>query len=150
MSEKALKSRINKFIFEDGRVFLRIKTHAKDLKVKKHDLNYEMTIPTHSDDKSFTSIPVIWINSFDKDKTVIKEATSLGIEEDDLKKAISSTDENWGTLTMFKDLRSDMNYYYLAPKNKAYAVKVGPIHKSLVDVKIEIDWSNLQWGGGEA
>ena len=150
MSSKTLKSRINKFIFKDGKVFLRIKTKAENLIVKKNSINYEMIFPTPSDNQQFTSIPVVWINDFDKDKILSKETLFLDHEEDSLKDSILETEENWGALTAFKNSKSKMNYYYLSPKNKPYAIKIGPIHDSIDGKEIEFDWSNLQLGDSES
>jgi len=149
VSNKSLNSRINKFIFHESNVFLRLKTNAKDLKVvkdvSKKEADYHMQIPTPSNGEDHTAIPVIWINDFN-DSTLLNDAKTLGFAERSLENASTKIQENWGLLTKLKDSKANFNYYYLSPKNKNYAVKIGPIHQGIDGTKIKIDWSNLQWG----
>lgn len=126
-----LNSRINKFIFKGGKVFLRLKTNAKNLKVIKMDSDYTMDFVDGSAGNKKISIPVIWVEDFESVK-----AEGLG----------SEVVESWGLrLSSISEDKKETSYF-IQPENQKFAVKVGPIPKILEGKSLEIDWSNLQWG----
>lgn len=151
---KAL-DRINKFIFnrnddEGGKVFLRLKTTAKGIKVKKVESNYVLELMTLVPKRMMTTIPVIWIEDFNFEKSVHADALEIGHEKDKSgeasKATIACVEERWGERLSIRTPDKHATYYYLSPSEKKYAVKIGPIFKSIDDRELEIDWANLQWG----
>lgn len=144
------KDRINKFIFSDQNIFLRLKTTAKGLKVKKNDSGYAMSLTTHIPKRMVTSIPVVLLKEFKGEESIHDEALELGYEKDKSgtvsKATITCVEEKWGERLSLRTLDKHATYYYLQPEDKGFAVKVGPIFKSIDGKEIEIDWSNAQWG----
>jgi hypothetical protein len=126
-----LNSRINKFIFKDGKVFMRLKTNAKNLKVVKMNSDYTMDFLDVSSGNKKVSIPVLWIEDF---KSLSPEA--LG----------SKIIEGWGARYNSVSEDKTETSYYVHPENQKFGLKIGPIQKTLEGKALEVDWSNLQWG----
>lgn len=139
-------SRINKFIFKEGKVFLRLKTTAKNLKVKKEGLNYSMDFAAHGAKGNMVSVPVVWIDDSLNDEFINKEALDLGCKEESLVNAITKIKTSWGQQTSVKTPDNKAIYYYLHPHNETYGVKLGPIPKNIEGERFEMDLENLQWG----
>lgn len=139
------KARFNKFIFQGGTQFLRLKTLSdKTVKVAKQGENYDIDFYKTSDHK--ISIPVVWLQNFNGEETIGEQSTSFNNAEDDFARLMLVTKEPWGHLTRLKIKNDETHYYYLAPKNKSYAVRIGPILVSLDGKDIEMDLKNVQWG----
>ncbi len=144
--------RINKFIFTDGdgKVFLRLKTTAKGIKVKKVDSDYAFELTTLVPKRMVTNVPVVWMGLFDQEESVHEDALLLGHEKGKTEKksvaTVTKIEESWGERFSIRTPDKHATYYYLSPKNKKYAVKIGPVFKSIDGRELEIDWANLQWG----
>ena len=94
------KTRINKFIFQEENFFLRLKTSANNLKVKKEGSNYCMDFATQSTPGNISSAPVTLISDF-FNKNILKD------------KKTTTKKYYWGELEI---LENDLaNYYYLMP-----------------------------------
>jgi hypothetical protein len=139
------KARINKFIFSEAGFFLRLKTEAKNLKVKKVEEGYIMEIPTHSEKGTMTEIPVIHLPSVNDLKTIENNALELGCDADNLEKATNRKDFFWGDIVKIKNFKTDMHYYYVLAKGEKSSVRIGPLHKGVDGSKIEMDFENLIW-----
>lgn len=139
------KARFNKFIFQGGKTFLRLKTLAKDLKVKKQGTDYSMEVLIGASQDRRLSIPVVCLDKFQESSSVIKDLVKIDCVIKDDERSVSESEMAWGWLKSFTD-KENMIYYYLEPAKKTYAIRVGPIPKDIDGSKIEIDWTNLQWG----
>ena len=140
------KSRINKFIFREGKVFLRLKTTAKNLKVVKSETDYTMDFAVHGLKGNMASIPVVWVDTKVNDEYLKAEALSFGCKEDKLENAVSKKEQAWGEQTLIKTPSNREVYYYLCPHDQDYGVKLGPIPKNIEGARFEMDLENLQWG----
>ncbi len=139
------KARFNKFIFQGGTQFLRLKTLSdKTVKVSKEGENYNIDFFKTSDQK--ITVPVIWLQNFEGEETIKEHSIDFSNEEVDYPRLTLVTKEPWGHLTQLKVKNDNVNYYYLAPKNKSYAVRIGPILESIDGKDIELDVKNVQWG----
>lgn len=143
--------RINKFIFGD--IFLRLKTTAKNIKVKKTDAGYNMELLTLVPKRMLTQVPVEFLKSFKGEDSIHNDAIDIGYEKDKSGTAstapIGSIEEKWGDRFSLRTLDKHATYYYLNPKDQNYAVKIGPLFKSIDEKELVIDWENLQWGTKE-
>jgi len=138
-------SRINKFIFKDAGFFLRLKTEAKNLKVRKSDQGYIMEIPTHSDKGSLTEIPILYFQNVRNLQEVQIDALGLGCNSENLEKATNQKEFFWGQIVKIKNFETNMHYYYVLAKGEPGSVRIGPLHKGIDGSKIEMDFENLQW-----
>jgi len=143
------KSRVNKFIFKEGTVFMRMKTTAKNLKVVKKGTDYTMDFAVHGVKGNMTSIPVLWVSDRVSDDYLKKEALNIGCKEDKLENAISKKDQAWGEQVLIKSPNNKEVYYYLIPQDQDYGIKLGPIPKNIEGARFEMDLENLQWGHQE-
>lgn len=114
------KERINKFIFQDGKSFLRFKTKAEDLTLKKIESNYFIEFSTGP---KMTSIPLLFLPD-------LNDLDASSAEE---------TNFRWGKMLKIVDC------YYLTPKRQNFAVRFGPIPANTLDLTLVIDWPNVQW-----
>jgi hypothetical protein len=125
-----LKSRINKFIFQEGRVFLRLKTMAKDLKIVKVGLNYAIHFSTQHVEGKKANVPVEFV-----EEIVLPNTNST----------LSAFD--WGEFVLQKDPNDHPDVcFFLKPKDQKFGVKIGPISCEINSSELEVDWENLQWG----
>lgn len=129
----AATSRINKFIFQEGKAFLRLRTIAKDLKVLKDGENYKIEIPQGINAQTGVLIPVVGMKDFDRSQ--IKE-------DDDTEKVELS----WGEIVKVRDAATESNQYFVVPNEGSFVVLIGPIPEKVERNKLELDWDNLQWG----
>ncbi len=143
-------TRINKFIFHDAFFFLRLKTVAKNLKIKKNDTGYVMELLTYVPKRLLTQVQVVLCENFDQEAFIHKDALELGYGKDKSGTISTATvgaiEEVWGDRLTLRTPDKHATYYYLHPTEQNFAVKVGPIFKSIDDRELEIDWANLQWG----
>ena len=125
------KTRINKFIFQEGNVFLRLKTTAKNLVFKKDGVNYSIEFSNQLSENMKTKFQVIFMPD-------LKEVPSSN--------TISET-YSWGRLIKEESTDIDSQFcYYAIPEEFDYAAKLGPFSKDLIKLDLEIDWPNIQWG----
>ncbi len=133
--DKALKPRINKFIFKNENFYFRMLSHAKNLKVKKFEDNYLMefeSIITKSNPKTSKFVSV--------DVNLIKDSKSVSIENELIQ-------ESWGQRICIKNQEEDSVTYYLLPNKRKFAIQIGPISNLVNGIMLELDWGNIQWVG---
>ncbi len=145
------KSRINKLIFQDGKIFLRVKTVARNLKLKKIESNYAVEFYPKNANGKPTEIPITFINEYSFPETLEKDALQLGLDKDDIDKlpnvGVSLKNYDWGKFVGWETPEdAPNNYYYLTPQKQKFSIKVGPIPTTLDSDDIELDWPNIQWG----
>ena len=128
------KTRINKFIFQDGQVFLRLKTTATNLIIKRDGDNYSIQFSSQLSENTKIDIPVEFMETL----------PDLPDQNSD------STPHEWGKLIKEKNTGDDSHFvYYLVPEQFDFAVKIGPLAEETIASDLEIDWPNIQWGTGE-
>jgi len=137
------KARFNKFIFPQDNFFFRLKTMANNLKVKKESGGYCMEFASQSTAGNTSLVPVVYVENF-SDEIITRDAESLGLNADIVPAQTNTKKFYWGEL---KTLKADIaNYYYLAPSEQPFAIKIGPIDKNVDGANIEMDFQNIQWG----
>ncbi|MBT4962723.1 MAG: hypothetical protein HOI53_08615 [Francisellaceae bacterium] len=125
------KTRINKFIFQDGNVFFRIKTTAKNLVFKKNEDNYLIEFSSVLSEGEKNNIPVQFIPN-------LTESPAQNS---------TSTTYTWGKLIKESSTENESHFfYYLVPEKYNFAAKLGPVTEQVLDSDLEIDWPNIQWG----
>ncbi len=141
------KARINKFIFNDGKVFLRIKAVANGLKILRSDDSYKILFTIKGG--KVIEIPLVYKESFQAPEAIYDDALTLGFDESEVqtfKNSLVKMTYGWGELVCFNAASESSEYFYLIPQDQSIAVRIGPIPNNIDDQQFEIDWTNIQWG----
>ncbi len=145
------KARINKLIFQEGKVFLRIKTTARHLKLKREGFDYTIEFQAKDSENSMISMPIVFVQSFGFSDSIYADAIDLGYKKSEFENlpdaGVVSEIYTWGQVINLKAATQlPQCYYYLVPTNQKFAVRIGPFAAGIETSDIEIDWPNIQWG----
>ncbi len=141
------KARINKFIFKDGKVFLRLKATANGLKITKDGTHFKM-IFTIKGGKTI-ELPIQFMDDFHVPEAIYQDALQLGFKESDIdqfKSSLVKVSYSWGELICFNAATETSEYFYLVPTEQTIAVRIGPVPNTVDTQQFEMDWTNVQWG----
>ena len=135
MSKNRVKNRINKFIFQEGSVFLRLKATAENLVCQKNENGYSLVFANKLSNDKESNIHVTFVQG-------LAEVPSDNIIREDF---------SWGELIKEKSTEKTAEkntpiFYYVIPDKCDYAAKVGPFTEAIINSELEIDWENIQWG----
>lgn len=151
--EKSLKTRINKFIFQNENIYFRIQSKAKNLKVKKFQSNYlmefENTLKKNLNTSRFISVDVLMINDLKLIPSDHKNEANFEVVHKNTT-SFEDIQETWGLRRcVFNEVEKSKTYYLLPNKiseNISIGIQIGPILNSVNDEVLVLDWANIQWG----